>query len=129
MINRAIVKKALMQTLDQDKISDLNPVNHEDPRSCETSMLIFDIFGGEILKTHYKNGWHFYNRVNGRHIDFTRSVTGKSSGTNRFEDIPSSPDEILHYFEKEDYLTFFMRFVRAFEETVGLKEYRSDLIA
>ncbi len=129
MINRTIVKKALLRTLDQDKTSDLTSVRHEDPRSCETSMLIFDLFGGEILKTHYKNGWHFYNRLNGRRIDFTRSGTGKSTRASRFEDIPSSPDEIHNYFETEDYLTFLMRFVRAFEETVGLKEYRSDLIA
>lgn len=129
MINRIIVKKALKRTMDFDKTSDLTPLKHEYSRSCETSMLIFDIFGGEILKTHYKNGWHFYNRINGKVIDFTRSETGKFSGDKRFEDIPSSPDEIHHYFEKEDYLTFFMRFVRAFEEAVGLKEYRSDLIA
>ena len=129
MINRALMKKALLRTLDQDLKKDLTPVNHEDPRSCETSMLIFEIFGGEILKTHYKNGWHFYNRINGRRIDFTRSESGRTTRASRFEDIPSSPDEIHNYFETEDYLTFLMRFVRAFEETVGLKEYRSDLIA
>jgi hypothetical protein len=128
MINRRIVKKALKCTLDLDKTSNLTPVKPEDFRSCETSMLIFDIFGGEILKTHYKKGWHFYNRINGKRIDFTRSEKGKSSGAKRFEDIPSSPDEIHYYFEKEDYSTFFMKFVRAFEETVGLKKYRSDLI-
>jgi hypothetical protein len=121
MINRRIVKKALKCTLDLDKTSNLTPVKPEDFRSCETSMLIFDIFGGEILKTHYKKGWHFYNRINGKRIDFTRSEKGKSSGARRFEDIPSSPDEIHYYFEKEDYSTFFMRFVGAFEETVGLK--------
>jgi hypothetical protein len=121
MINRRIVKQALKCTLDLDKTSNLTPVKPEDFRSRETSMLIFDIFGGEILKTHYKRGWHFYNRINGKRIDFTRSEKGKSSGARRFEDIPSSPDEIHYYFEKEDYSTFFMRFVGAFEETVGLK--------
>jgi hypothetical protein len=121
MINRRIVKQALKCTLDLDKTSNLTPVKPEDFRSCETSMLIFDIFGGEILKTHYKKGWHFYNRINGKRIDFTRSEIGKSTGARRFEDIPSSPDEIHYYFEKEDYSTFFMRFVGAFEETVGLK--------
>ncbi len=129
MINKALVKKALLCTLDQDKTPDPTRENYDDPGSCETSMLIFDIFGGEILKTHYKNGWHFYNRVNGRRFDFTGCKTGRSSRTGRFDDIPSSPDEIHNYFEKEDYLTFLMRFVRAFEETVGLKNYRSDLIA
>jgi hypothetical protein len=121
MINRRIVKQALKCTLDLDKTSNLTPVKPEDFRSCETSMLIFDIFGGEILKTHYKKGWHFYNRINGKRIDFTRFEIGKSSGARHFEDIPSSPDEIHDYFEKEDYSTFFMRFIGAFEETVGLK--------
>jgi hypothetical protein len=122
MINRRIVKKALKCTMDWDKTSDLTPVKPEDFRSCETSMLIFDIFGGEILKTHYQTGWHFYNRINGKRFDFTRSEKGLSSVAIRFEDIPSSPDEIHYYFEKEDYITFFMRFIRAFEETVGLEK-------
>ncbi len=129
MVNRKIVKKALKRTLNLDKTSDLTPFKPEDFRSCETSMLIFDVFGGEILKTHYKKGWHFYNRINGKRIDFTRSEKEKSSGAKRFEDIPSSPDEIHDYFEKEDYSILFMRFVRAFEETVGLKKYRPGLIA
>jgi len=28
--------------------------------SSAISMLVFDIFGGEILKTPVKNGWYFY---------------------------------------------------------------------
>jgi len=90
---------------------------------------IHDIFGGEILKTHKKKGWHFYNRINGERIDFTRSEMGKSSEDNRFEDIPSTPDETYNYFQEEDYSTYFMRFVRAFEEAVGLDKYQPDCSA
>jgi hypothetical protein len=121
MLNRTIIKKALKRTLDLDRTPDLAPVKPEVFRSYVTSMLIFVIFGGEILKTHYKKGWHFYNRIYGMRIDFTRSEKANSSGDRRFEDIPSSADEIHYYFEKDDYSTFFMRFVGAFEETVGLK--------
>lgn len=129
MINRAIVERALRCVLDQDKISDLSPACNQNPWSCEIAMMIFDIFGGEILKTHHKNDWHFYNRINSSRIDLTMLETGESLSPGGFEDILSSPDEIHNYFEKEDYQTFLMRFVRAFEEAVGLRENRSDLIA
>jgi hypothetical protein len=54
---------------------------------------------------------------------------GKSSEDNRFEDIPSTPDETYNYFQEEDYSTYFMRFVRAFEEAVGLDKYQPDCSA
>lgn len=124
MVNRSVVKKALRIASKPDEIPEMPSVSSVDDRSCEISMLIFDIFGGEILKTHCKKGWHFYNRINGKRIDFAGSEVRKSSGYRHFEDIPSSIDEINNYFEKEDYSTFFMRFIRAFEETVGLKKFK-----
>ena len=93
------------------------------------SLLIHDIFGGEILKTHTDKVWHFYNRINGERIDFTGSKTHKSVETKGFEDIPSTPDETYDYVDQADYSTFFMRFVRIFEETIGLEKYRTALIA
>jgi hypothetical protein len=119
MYNRRILKKALRSSWKSE--NDRGWMS--DNRSSINSQLIYDIFGGEILKTHNKKGWHFYNRINGVRIDFTRSGTDKSSGAIQLEDIPSSPEETNNYFEKEDYSTFFIRFVREFEETVGLKKY------
>ncbi len=89
------------------------------------SLMIQDIFGGEILKTHKKKGWHFYNRINGERIDFTGTSNNKVWINHPFEDIPSSPVETKNYFEKEDYLTFLRRFVKTFEEIVGSEKYRS----
>lgn len=90
------------------------------------SHLVHDVFGGEILKTHGKKGWHFYNRVNGLRIDFTRSKIGKFTNEKRFEDIPATPDETSAYFENEQYSAFFMNFVRSFEDIVGLRNYQTD---
>jgi hypothetical protein len=100
-----------------------------DDQDSLVSLLIHDIFGGEILKTHKKNGWHFYNRIDGLRIDFTRSEIGKSSNEKLFEDIPATPDETYNYFEQEEYSTFLMTFIRAFEEAVGLEKYRPGLSA
>lgn len=89
------------------------------------SLLIHDVFGGEILKTHLRKNWHFYNRIDGEIVDFTKKKTPRKN----VEDIPSTPDETCAYLDQVDYSTFFERFVRAFEEIVGLDNYRAGLRA
>lgn len=129
MIDRMVVQEALKRSWELDNNPGFTPVNPEEGQDSLISLLIHDIFGGEILKTHKKKGWHFYNRIDGERIDFTGSEMSKFSEENRFEDIPSTPDETYSYFEQEDYSTFLMRFVRAFEEAVGLEKYRSEYAA
>ncbi len=129
MFDIMIVQEALKNS--RDLI--VNPVITSDvtleDESSETSLLIHDIFGGEILKTHMKKGWHFYNRIDGQRIDLAKQTTRKAPRTFKFEDIPASPDETYNYFTKEDYARFFMRFVRAFEEYVGLEHMSPGLTA
>jgi hypothetical protein len=38
-----------------------------------TALLVFDLFGGELLKTALPEGDHFYNRIDGTRYDFTDS--------------------------------------------------------
>ncbi|WP_051383268.1 hypothetical protein [Bradyrhizobium sp. WSM3983] len=38
-----------------------------------TSLLVHELFGGELLKTPLPAGDHFYNRIGGRRYDFTAS--------------------------------------------------------
>jgi hypothetical protein len=124
-----VVQEALKRSWELDNNPGLTPDNPADGQDSVISLLIHDVFGGEILKTHKKQGWHFYNRINGERIDFTRTEMGKSSEDNHFEDIPSTPDETCNYFEQEDYSTFFMKFVRAFEDTVGLEKHQPNYTA
>lgn len=113
MLDFKVVHKALM-------ISRIQQITAADQDSL-ISYLVHDVFGGEILKTkRNKNGWHFYNRVNSLRLDFTDSEINKTSFEKQFEDIPASPDETSSYFEEEQYSAFLMRFVRTFEELVGL---------
>jgi hypothetical protein len=124
MINKKIVYEALNRSLASES-------SHNSPRKNQTStqdslisLLIFDIFGGEILKTHSKKDWHFYNRIDGERVDFALTNDPSVTDQNKeFEDIPSSPDEPLGYVDQTDYSTFFMKFVKAFEETIGLDKY------
>jgi hypothetical protein len=38
-----------------------------------TALLVYELFGGELLKTSLPEGDHFYNRIGGRRYDFTDS--------------------------------------------------------
>ena len=129
MFNKMVVYEALKRSMTSESNRRLTPDNQTKGQDSLISLLIHDIFGGEILKTHTKKYWHFYNRIDGERVDFTSSKNGKSTIANSFEDIPSTPDETHDYFDQVDYSTFLMRFVRAFEETVGLDKYRSGLPA
>lgn len=124
MWDRKAILIALKRAWRFDKSPELNPDKTAVNKSSVISQLIFDIFGGEILKTHKKKGWHFYNRINGVRIDFTNSGSDKIFQDYHFEDIPSNTEEIKNYFEQEQYSPIYMRFIREFEETVGLEDYR-----
>ncbi len=128
MINRKIVKEVLKSILAMDVIKGRRSIKSSIDQDSLISMLIHDVFGGEILKTHKRNGWYFYNRINGERMDFGKAQTGRSGSEKKFEDIPATSDETFGYFDKTDYSTFFMRFVKVFEETIGLDQHRNDLL-
>ncbi|HEY6062675.1 MAG TPA: hypothetical protein VIV35_03645, partial [Chitinophagaceae bacterium] len=62
MFTRMIVQTALKSALGLDNDSRYRSYYPPENFSSVISQLIYDIFGGEILKTHTKKGWHFYNR-------------------------------------------------------------------
>ena len=129
MFNRKVVQQALYRTWALDGNTGNRTDETADNLSGATSRLIYDVFGGEIRKVRKNNGWHFYNRINGERVDFTISGMVKSYRDTRFEDLPATPDETDNYFAQEDYSTFLIRFIRAFEEAVGLKKYRIKMTA
>jgi len=124
MFYKNVVQEVLRRCLTMDRRPGRPRATPVIVQDSEISTLIHDVFGGEILKTHEENGWHFYNRIDGERIDFTLSDTEKSANEIKFEDIPTTTAETSGYFDGTDYSTFFMRFVKAFEETVGLGNFR-----
>src|SRR5688500_8041126 len=61
----------------------------DNPASCQcgvTSLVVHDKFGGEILKTDVNGAWHFYNRIDGKRVDFTMSQFDSPIG---YDDVPS----------------------------------------
>jgi hypothetical protein len=124
MFNRKVVQKALRKTWHFEVIPGNTSDKPAGDQSSVTSRLIYDIFGGEIRKTPEKKGFHFYNRIDGEHIDLALSEIGKSSPENSWKDLPSTPEETYNYFAPEDYSTFYLRFIQEFEDLVGLDKYR-----
>jgi hypothetical protein len=124
MFYKRVVQKALKSTWEIDNKPGLTLTRVVRGQDTIVSKLIYDIFGGEILKTRKKRSWHFYNRINGERIDFTDLESEETVDANKFEDLPSTPAETSGYFDWADYLTFLMRFVKAFEEGVGLEQYK-----
>jgi hypothetical protein len=121
MFNFMVVRDALRKSRAKD-------VHVRDDDSL-ISLLVHDVFGGEILKTKRNRGWHFYNRVDGLRVDFTRKAIDKSENEKRFEDIPATPEETLCYYDQEEYSSFLIRFVRAFEEAIGLEKYKPGYLS
>ena len=122
MFNKMIVYDALKKSLAPESNKVLTPDDQVDVQDSIISLMIHDVFGGEILKTHEDKNWHFYNRIDGERLDFAGSKTGRPG--EKFEDIPATPDETSDYIDQADYTTFFMKFIRTFEETIGLEKYQ-----
>lgn len=55
-----------------------------------TSLLIHELFGGELLKTPLPAGDHFYNRIGGTRYDFTASQFDRPIA---YVDLPASRAE------------------------------------
>jgi len=123
MLNKMFVYEALKKSLTINPDKKMHSGISSQGQDTLISLLIHDIFGAEILKTHTKKDWHFYNRIDGEVVDFTIAGAKKSVDKPGFENIPSTPDETLDYVDQNDYSTFLMSFVRAFEETIGLDRY------
>ncbi len=120
MVDKTIIQNALNCTWGIDDNPIWSPLNHLNGQSSLTSYLIHDIFGGEILKKRKDAGWHFFNLIDGRYVDFTALDIDKTSENDFLNIRTSISKETDKYFEKEDYSSFYQEFIMAFEEQMAL---------
>lgn len=76
------------------------PENPAKGQCSVTSLVVQDLFGGEILKTQVPGGTHFYNSIGGARLDLTISQFDHSV---RFDDALSSRAEALADTSLEQY--------------------------
>ena len=67
------VQSALRKAWSLSTASQWTPTNPAAGQCNVTSLLIHELFGGELLKTPLPAGDHFYNWIGGRRYDFTAS--------------------------------------------------------
>jgi hypothetical protein len=81
-----------------------------------TALVINDLFGGEILKTLLPEGWHFYNRIDGKRFDFTDS---QFDGPIEYMDLPSNRDEAMLDTSPQQYSVLKQNLLRHLREKVS----------
>lgn len=77
-INFKAIENTLMECWSKKSSSQYTPENPALGQCSVTSLVIQDIFGGEIVKTEILGEWHFYNRIDNQYLDFTHSQFAKS---------------------------------------------------
>ncbi|SFC35854.1 hypothetical protein SAMN05443252_10338 [Bacillus sp. OV322] len=65
-----------------------------------TALVVNDILGGEIKKTKLHDGWHFYNIINGKRLDFTASQFTEDL---LYTDLPSNREEAYKDTNEKQY--------------------------
>ena len=84
----------------------------ENPASGQcnvTAAVIYDLFGGEILRTRLPDVWHYYNRIDGQRVDFTDSQFSAPgalfSTPARYNDMSTTREAALECIPDREYET------------------------
>jgi len=98
MIDKIKIKQNFIESLLlkcwSSETSSLYIKNNPARGQCDvTAILIYDYFGGEIIKTFIDEQPHFYNQINGIRYDFTVS---QFQIIPEYLDLPASMKEILN---------------------------------
>jgi len=120
-----IVKEALRRAIPSGLNVSGSAGRSEGKHDLEISVLINDVFGGEIVKTHTRRGWHFYNRINGERIDLAAKEEISPCIDSDHGTYSAVMAETSANFEQNDYTILFQRFVTAFEDSFGLGKYQT----
>jgi len=65
-----------------------------------TTLVVNDLFNGEILKTPTPGGWHFYNQINGQRYDLTDIQFPEPI---HYMDVPSNREEAFQDTNEKQY--------------------------
>ncbi|MEH7462432.1 hypothetical protein V7166_10235 [Bacillus thuringiensis] len=84
------MREVLFQSWSKETSSKWTLDNPAQGQCGVTALVVHDFFGGEIMKTKAPEGWHFYNRINGKRYDFTTSPFLEEI---TYMDVPSNREE------------------------------------
>jgi hypothetical protein len=84
------IKSALLHAWSIKTSSKWTSANPAKGQCSVTALVIQDIYGGELVKTRTPEGWHFYNIIDNKRLDFTNS---QFAGELTYDDIPTGRRE------------------------------------
>ena len=71
--DEVMIRDALRSAWSLETAVQWTPENPASGQCNVTAAVIYDLFGGEILRTRLPDVWHYYNRIDGQRVDFTDS--------------------------------------------------------
>jgi len=84
------IQSALEESWSIESSSKWTKENPAKGQCSVSAVVVYQYFGGEILKTKIDGRWHFYNKINGIKYDFT---SGQFEKEIEYSDILSSVEE------------------------------------
>ena len=89
-VDEGAILAALHRSWSQWTARQWTPQNPAGGQCNVTSVVVYERFGGAILKTPLPDGDHFYNWIDGRRMDFTAA---QFDAPIAYADIPASSDQ------------------------------------
>ncbi len=72
-----------------------------------TAVVIFDLFGGDLLRTKLQGVWHYYNRIDGQRMDLTDSQfvapNALVAAPRQYDDAPTTRDAAMTGIPQREY--------------------------
>ena len=81
--DEAVVRAALERSWSLDTAQQWSAENPANGQCNVTAAVVYDLFGGEVLRTRYPAVWHYYNRIDGVRCDLTDSQFHRPVSTQR----------------------------------------------
>ena len=105
--NENLVRNALEQAWSRETAVQWSKENPANGQCNVTSVVIFDLFGGDILRTRYPEFWHYYNRVDGQRLDLTDSQFtrpgARFTAPESYDDVVATREQAMHGIPEREY--------------------------
>ncbi|MEM8688034.1 MAG: hypothetical protein AAGF81_11930 [Pseudomonadota bacterium] len=101
------IRKALRQSWSLETAPQWSAENPANGQCNVTAAVIYDLFGGEVLRTRMPGVWHYYNEIGGKRVDFSDSQFtdpgARFAAPDPYQDERSSRDAAMNGIPEREY--------------------------
>jgi len=107
--DESLIRNALPKAWSLETAAQWTQENPASGQCNVTTVVIHDLFGGDILRTQLPGVWHYYNRINGKRVDFSDSQFGAPGALFEapaaYDDELTSRDNAMQGIPEREYQT------------------------